>query len=462
MGQPKNYYQMLEIDENATQDQIKKAYFAAVRKFPPEKDPEGFKGIREAYDILSDPETRKEHNRILHADPRYEQYFKLGEQAYESGDLKLAVEHLKTARKYASGKPGLAESLLGIVYMKMKEYKKATDIYDMLQEFYPEEAMIHFNLAFTFYKREMYVQAARIFKKALELDEYKEDTWLFLFDCLFHIKDYKECRKRVWECTWRFGDQPVYYYRLTEMDILENRVDLFKTDLQLLVKLARTDKDKKKNIIRNLVETADDLVADLKFEFAVIIYQHLVKLSQKKELRIKQTKIEQYAALHAQLEILKKNPVFRPLIIDHAESHLFNYAVTEGIYKIDTDEKKEMENERKHLVEMSERLIRARPGSFLDSILTIKNEYPLIYDQNRDFYDTLVENPQGTGIKEAEVLQEMKEMSRQYGMNIDSIESLDELNCWTQPTVNQNQAGRNDPCPCGSGRKYKKCCGGRH
>ncbi|HMD71935.1 MAG TPA: anaerobic sulfatase maturase [Bryobacteraceae bacterium] len=24
----------------------------------------------------------------------------------------------------------------------------------------------------------------------------------------------------------------------------------------------------------------------------------------------------------------------------------------------------------------------------------------------------------------------------------------------------QGQAGRNDPCPCGSGRKYKKCCGG--
>jgi len=21
--------------------------------------------------------------------------------------------------------------------------------------------------------------------------------------------------------------------------------------------------------------------------------------------------------------------------------------------------------------------------------------------------------------------------------------------------------GRNDPCPCGSGRKYKKCCGGK-
>jgi hypothetical protein len=27
-----------------------------------------------------------------------------------------------------------------------------------------------------------------------------------------------------------------------------------------------------------------------------------------------------------------------------------------------------------------------------------------------------------------------------------------------EPAVNQNKIGRNDPCPCGSGKKYKKCC----
>jgi preprotein translocase subunit SecA len=27
------------------------------------------------------------------------------------------------------------------------------------------------------------------------------------------------------------------------------------------------------------------------------------------------------------------------------------------------------------------------------------------------------------------------------------------------PVVNKNEVGRNDPCPCGSGKKYKKCCG---
>jgi hypothetical protein len=28
-----------------------------------------------------------------------------------------------------------------------------------------------------------------------------------------------------------------------------------------------------------------------------------------------------------------------------------------------------------------------------------------------------------------------------------------------QPVVREKQPGRNDPCPCGSGKKYKKCHG---
>jgi len=28
-----------------------------------------------------------------------------------------------------------------------------------------------------------------------------------------------------------------------------------------------------------------------------------------------------------------------------------------------------------------------------------------------------------------------------------------------EPYRHENKVGRNDPCPCGSGKKYKKCCG---
>jgi uncharacterized protein YecA (UPF0149 family) len=27
-----------------------------------------------------------------------------------------------------------------------------------------------------------------------------------------------------------------------------------------------------------------------------------------------------------------------------------------------------------------------------------------------------------------------------------------------QPVIKKKKIGRNDPCPCGSGKKYKKCC----
>jgi preprotein translocase subunit SecA len=28
-----------------------------------------------------------------------------------------------------------------------------------------------------------------------------------------------------------------------------------------------------------------------------------------------------------------------------------------------------------------------------------------------------------------------------------------------QPARKESKVGRNDPCPCNSGKKYKKCCG---
>lgn len=28
-----------------------------------------------------------------------------------------------------------------------------------------------------------------------------------------------------------------------------------------------------------------------------------------------------------------------------------------------------------------------------------------------------------------------------------------------EPVINENKIGRNEPCPCGSGKKYKYCCG---
>ena len=37
--------------------------------------------------------------------------------------------------------------------------------------------------------------------------------------------------------------------------------------------------------------------------------------------------------------------------------------------------------------------------------------------------------------------------------------NLDGESAPVRRTVKKVKVGRNDPCPCGSGKKYKKCCG---
>jgi len=43
------------------------------------------------------------------------------------------------------------------------------------------------------------------------------------------------------------------------------------------------------------------------------------------------------------------------------------------------------------------------------------------------------------------------------GNPVPLVHFLPELNKTT--VVNEKKIGRNEPCPCGSGKKYKKCCG---
>ncbi len=47
------------------------------------------------------------------------------------------------------------------------------------------------------------------------------------------------------------------------------------------------------------------------------------------------------------------------------------------------------------------------------------------------------------------------------GFEPDKPEDISDLEIMLNPTKPAVSAkvGRNDPCPCGSGKKYKKCCG---
>jgi hypothetical protein len=52
-------------------------------------------------------------------------------------------------------------------------------------------------------------------------------------------------------------------------------------------------------------------------------------------------------------------------------------------------------------------------------------------------------------------------MMDMFGMSLFDDEDDNSNDDIMQHTLNQDKIGRNEPCPCGSGKKYKKCCLGK-
>ena len=60
--------EVLGISQNATDEEIRAAYLLKVREYPPDRAPEQFERIRDAYETLRDPRRRVRH-RLFSVDP---------------------------------------------------------------------------------------------------------------------------------------------------------------------------------------------------------------------------------------------------------------------------------------------------------------------------------------------------------------------------------------------------------
>src|SRR5688572_11677829 len=80
-----NFYQVLEIEPSADAHAVKKAYFRLMRKYPPETHPEQFMKLREAYEVLSDPEARKEYDSMSSGGEGAAEELRLATDAIEAG-----------------------------------------------------------------------------------------------------------------------------------------------------------------------------------------------------------------------------------------------------------------------------------------------------------------------------------------------------------------------------------------
>ncbi len=187
-----NPYVVLQIPKSADDRAVKKAYFALIRRFPPEKDPVAFQRIRKAYEILADPVARKRYDA---ADPDFHEFGELGaslraaQEAIRLGNEKDAEERLLLIVKE---QPDLhvARGMLGALYFRTGEFAKALAELETLVAKEPEDPSHVVSLGHALEALERKDAALESFLRARAMREGDLDLALEVVDARLRREDF--------------------------------------------------------------------------------------------------------------------------------------------------------------------------------------------------------------------------------------------------------------------------------
>ena len=453
------YYRTLGLEPGADRAEVKRAYFRLIRKYPPEKEPEQFQKIRQAYEALQEERTeieppfpvpQQEEVRLFLQ--RAGKYAKLRQYTQAANCVKSALELLPddpflllqlTQLQRAAGTP-----------------RKAAKTAMKLTEVAPEFATAYAIAAAEYYSTGWYKKALPIFQKAYALGARDLD---FLMDYADAAEDNREIEeaKRLrrdlldqtrWDRT--NVDTAIYLYSRNAASASVGELsELLQSYLAFVEENRRIISDENEifgpfyGVIARFQKRVFNLPLYSQADAAAcaIAAQRPAWREELPEIR---------GALL--LNTLDADPRF-------SESQWDTYAYT-YVFPDET-----FARERSYMRLDAELCLIKEAQRFPQRAEQIRTDYPYLYEgEARKFVDTLISgDTERLFLKDKRRYEQMQnsfnpgQFYEQYPEERAMPEPVVAYQGDT-PFVRQNaKPGRNDPCPCGSGKKFKRCCLGK-
>jgi len=446
----KDYYSVLNIATDASATAVKKAYFRLVRQFPPDRYPKEFMRIREAYEVLIDDNTRRQYDVVDSMPDIVKRYFAEGQKAMEAGDfpgaIKLLEEVIRVYPHFA-----VVKGLLGQAYLENDNSGKAIRVFEELVAEERNNAGFVRLLAQAYALRGWHKKAVEQFKQALQLDEDNISLWLGLIDSYLQGDDFESAQEAVRkgiEVSNRKGwDNLELYFHIIQIDIFSRDYASMTKHLEEMKNKAVEKEEEKTNVAWFLAALSKLLhgMGMYSEAQATIDTAYALEPDDEEIIAIKD-EIGSQVSVFSELEKLKGDPSIDELFAEMLDcelhlcddKHCMDCKLEQFAYEMD---------------------VVAEMESFRGDILRLKKSYPELYELKQGFFDNVLNHK-----KEQYLLntygKRLKKYFKQFPERFEPEDEAEEYQFNPEPYRRpEPKVGRNDPCPCGSGKKYKKCCG---
>ncbi|MEA5513335.1 CFI-box-CTERM domain-containing protein [Nodularia sp. UHCC 0506] len=199
-------YQTLNIPIQASPEEIRRSYYRLVRKHSPEKDPERFKVIREAYETLSDAKAKQNYDSLQQHGGQIVVLLSQAEERMEEENWTEAIRLLKHTLVLSPGADSV-RNRLGLCYVHNQQWDEATKTYQILTTSNPDVAVYWSNFGCAYQekaetiskedsRRSISYQTARsCFQKSIDLEPFNSQPFMAIAQTFLAEENYTAALK---------------------------------------------------------------------------------------------------------------------------------------------------------------------------------------------------------------------------------------------------------------------------
>ena len=459
-------YETLGLSPDAGEAEIKKAYFRLVRLHPPEKDPEQFQQIRHAYELLKEgPPAEEQSSFSPPEDPSVRYLLTHARRHAEAGNDKAAAGCFEEALTILPNDPFL---LLNLAKLQQRagNPRKSAKTAQQLAKLYPDYAEAYAFAAEGFFEGGWYKKALPEFQKAYDLG-YRSLPFLSDYADAADANGFKQkadqLRRDLLQNTkWDSSNMEEALY------LFSSRAEYCSKDQASLLAFLEEYSQFFQFYRRFLKSLGDVLVIPLmrasttspKMLASLPVYQKMDSLAESVGTFLDDNSMISSTALRTEIFLTALDHDKR---VPKLDWHKFFLAAL-----LSSDEE-DPGLQRYALLDAFLCLLKNRDLN-LSLIPVLKSDYPFCYSQCREYLDLLTADPEPVDAQIQKLKREYSRLSEQYEGGIYYKRYPEErpmprgvlAYSDTVPFVRQTKKpGRNDPCPCGSGLKFKRCCLGK-